>query len=81
MKNFHHQNVMELIGICWLKEPGSLQLPVAPVLVLPYMELGDLKTYLRRCRPSTASVSVITTCGLFSHGISILIIHIHKIIC
>ncbi|XP_062506561.1 uncharacterized protein LOC134183112 isoform X2 [Corticium candelabrum] len=47
MKEFDHPNVMHLIGICWQRHnldglPGT-----APVIVLPYMELGDLKKFLR----------------------------------
>ena len=51
MKNFEHTNVMELVGICWTKRDGSSAQPAAPLIVLPYMELGDLKNYLRKCRP------------------------------
>ena len=51
MKDFHHLNVMELIGICWVKPHSDALPPSSPLIVLPYMELGDLKTYLRRNRP------------------------------
>ena len=51
MKDFHHPNVMELIGICWVKPHSDTLRPSSPLIVLPYMELSDLKTYLRRNRP------------------------------
>lgn len=50
MKSFKHTNVMELIGICWSSDPMH-SWHVSPLIVLPYMELGDLNTHLRRCRP------------------------------
>ena len=40
MKDFHHCHVMKLIGICI----GQDQLPL---VILPFMENGDLLTYLR----------------------------------
>eukprot|EP00118_Oscarella_pearsei_P023520 m.282502 g.282502 ORF g.282502 m.282502 type:complete len:1292 (+) comp40657_c0_seq3:71-3946(+) len=50
MRDFKHPNVMELYGICWSDDP-SHPLHRSPLIVLPYMELGDLKVYLRQCRP------------------------------
>ena len=40
MKDFQHTHVMELIGIC-------IGLEELPLVILPYMEHGDLLTYLR----------------------------------
>ncbi|KAI8764091.1 hepatocyte growth factor receptor, partial [Biomphalaria glabrata] len=40
MKDFEHPNVLELIGL-GEKEPGI------PYVILPYMENGDLLTYIR----------------------------------
>ena len=40
MKDFKHCHVMKLIGICI----GHDQLPL---VILPFMENGDLLTYLR----------------------------------
>ena len=49
MKNLHHPNVMKLIGICWSPNPEDEQY-YRPLLLLPYMVLQDLKTYLRKQR-------------------------------
>ena len=61
MKKFNHPNVMDLIGICWLKGTEASPASAAPSLVLPYIELGDLKTYLRKCRPNRSRESVSLT--------------------
>ncbi len=38
MKDFHHQNVLELIGV-------TVRYDV-PFVILPFMEYGDLRTYI-----------------------------------
>ncbi|XP_065835531.1 uncharacterized protein [Oscarella lobularis] len=47
MKCLSHQNVLALIGICWSPNPEHEQY-YRPLIVLPYMVLGDLRTYLRK---------------------------------
>ena len=46
MANFDHENIVKLIGICLDNDPNFL--------ILELMEGGDLLTYLRNCRPTTA---------------------------
>ena len=43
MKEFDHQNVMNLLGVCL--DAGS-----APYMVLPYMENGSLLSFLKNNR-------------------------------
>ena len=43
MKEFQHPNVMNLLGVCL--DAGS-----APYLILPYMENGNLLSYLKNNR-------------------------------
>ena len=54
MRDFKHPNVMELYGICWSEDPVHPN-HRSPFIILPYMELGDLKMYLRKCRPGNKS--------------------------
>ncbi|XP_051499864.1 tyrosine-protein kinase receptor UFO, partial [Apus apus] len=44
MKEFDHPNVMKLIGVC-LQSWGAEGLP-APVVILPFMQHGDLHSFL-----------------------------------
>lgn len=44
MKDFHHPNVIQLIGVSLHRRPG-LRLPI-PMVVLPFMKHGDLHTFL-----------------------------------
>ncbi|XP_028251903.1 tyrosine-protein kinase receptor TYRO3-like [Parambassis ranga] len=44
MKDFHHPNVIQLIGVSLHRRPGQ-RLPV-PMVVLPFMKHGDLHTFL-----------------------------------
>ena len=41
MLDFDHPNVMRLVGVCFDSEDGL------PLIILPYMANGDLKTFLR----------------------------------
>ena len=45
MKSFEHPNVMNLLGVCLDAGP-------APYLILPYMENGNLLSYLKSNRES-----------------------------
>ena len=47
MKCLSHPNVMTLIGICWSPNPEQEQY-YRPMILLPYMALQDLRTYLRK---------------------------------
>ena len=49
MRSLDHPNVMSLIGICCSSDPVDEQYH-RPMIVLPYMVLKDLKTYLRKER-------------------------------
>ncbi|XP_056151969.1 tyrosine-protein kinase receptor TYRO3 [Lampris incognitus] len=44
MKDFHHPNVIQLIGISLHRRPGQ-RLPI-PMVILPFMKHGDLHTFL-----------------------------------
>lgn len=44
MKDFHHPNVIQLIGVSLHRRPGQ-RLPV-PMVILPFMKHGDLHTFL-----------------------------------
>ncbi|KAK9964925.1 hypothetical protein ABG768_006052 [Culter alburnus] len=47
MKDFHHPNVIRLLGVCL--EVGSGHFP-KPMVVLPFMRYGDLHSFLLRSR-------------------------------
>ena len=47
MLNFNHPNVMKLVGMCFDTADGL------PLTIIPYMENGDLKTFLRSKRSQT----------------------------
>ncbi|XP_059372958.1 tyrosine-protein kinase Mer-like [Carassius carassius] len=49
MKDFHHPNVIRLLGVCL--EVVSNHFP-KPMVVLPFMKYGDLHSYLLRSRLS-----------------------------
>ena len=44
MLDFHHPNVMKLVGVCF--DTDNKQ----PLIILPYMANGDLKSFLRSKR-------------------------------
>ncbi|XP_062375779.1 tyrosine-protein kinase Mer [Sardina pilchardus] len=53
MKDFHHPNVIGLLGVCL--EVGSNHFP-KPMVILPFMKYGDLHSYLLRSRLGESSV-------------------------
>ncbi len=44
MTRFNHRNVLGLIGVC-------IDAGEAPFLLMPYMEIGSLLSYLKKERP------------------------------
>ena len=67
MRAFDHPNVMYLIGICWTLDNVQNSPRIAPLIVLPYMELGDLQNFLKKSRLDQEEEQVITTtANLFS---------------
>ena len=60
MRTFDHPNVMYLKGICWTLDEMQNSPRIAPLIVLPYMELGDLKNFLRKCRLGQVEEQVFT---------------------
>ena len=60
MTDLNHPNVMNLLGICWSPNSDNVRY-TSPLVVLPYMMLGDLRTHLRGKRIKTTSHSGGTT--------------------
>lgn len=69
MKNLDHPNVMTLIGICLPEEErnsndshGHIRLSrdesISPLVVIPFMEMGDLRTHLFLARSSKETGSL-----------------------
>ena len=50
MLDFDHPNVMRLIGVCFDTDDGL------PLIVLPYMANGDLRSFLQTKRLRVTSV-------------------------
>ena len=46
--NFDHPNVLGLLGICFAQD-------IVPLIVLPYMENGDLQSFLRSTDKTSTS--------------------------
>ena len=65
MRRFDHPNVMHLIGICWTFNNLQNSPRIAPLIVLPYMKLGDLKNFLKNCRLEQTEEQVFTTGNVF----------------
>ncbi|XP_077352147.1 tyrosine-protein kinase Mer [Festucalex cinctus] len=47
MKDFHHPNVIRLLGVCLEMSSGHFP---KPMVILPFMKYGDLHTFLLRSR-------------------------------
>ncbi|XP_077468891.1 tyrosine-protein kinase Mer isoform X1 [Stigmatopora argus] len=47
MKDFHHPNVIKLLGVCLETVAGHFP---KPMVILPFMKYGDLHTFLLRSR-------------------------------
>ncbi|XP_057704179.1 tyrosine-protein kinase Mer isoform X2 [Corythoichthys intestinalis] len=47
MKDFHHPNVIKLLGVCLETVTGHFP---KPMVILPFMKYGDLHTFLLRSR-------------------------------
>ena len=51
MKDFHHPNVLGLVGVVFDTPDG------VPYLVLPFMEFGNLKNFLKTKRMEDSNTS------------------------
>ena len=76
MRLFDHAHVMKIHGICMSKNcdgGGGDGVCHSPLLVLPFMENGDLKNYLRQRRsklPSNEDENTVDDAELFRSRIS-----------
>ena len=52
MLGFQHPNVLKLLGVCFDTEDGL------PLIVLPYMANGDLKSFLMSKRGQTSTINL-----------------------
>ena len=50
-KRFNHPNIISLIGICMFPEEGT------PLMVLPYMHYGDVKSFVKSKRGNKIEVN------------------------
>ena len=51
MLDFNHPNILRLVGVCFDTEDKL------PLIVLPYMANGDLRSYLKSKRSKSSSTS------------------------
>ena len=51
MLDFNHPNILRLVGVCFDMEDKL------PLIVLPYMANGDLRSYLKSKRSKSSSTS------------------------
>ena len=59
MKDFDHPNVLNVLGVGFNTDNGL------PFVVLPFMENGDLKTYLKKRRQKDATVDQLLEVALW----------------
>ena len=59
MKDFDHPNVLNVLGVGFNTDNGL------PFVVLPFMENGDLKTYLKKRRQKDAAVDQLLEVALW----------------
>ena len=60
MKNFSHPNVLGLLGVVFDAPDGT------PHLVLPFMENGNLKDFLKAKRGNTTSIDTLPQVPTYS---------------
>ena len=53
MKTFHHPNVLHLLGVCLNYDPENF----GPLIVVPFMDHGDVKQYVTRRRLESGDYS------------------------
>ena len=64
MKNFKHENVLELLGVV-------MQSSAPPLIVLPVMKHGDLNQFLRSARSTPRRHQSLSTRQLINFGLQI----------
>ena len=50
-KRFNHPNVLNLIGVSYIKGEGT------PLMILPFMHNGDVKSFVKSKRGNTLEVT------------------------
>ena len=50
-KRFNHPNVLNLIGVSYVKEEGI------PLMILPFMHNGDVKSFVKSKRGNTLEIT------------------------
>jgi len=63
MRAFNHKNVLKIYGVC--TAPGEY-----PIIVLPYMENGDLRGFLRDSENELTVIELICLCVDISSGMN-----------
>ncbi|XP_077968616.1 hepatocyte growth factor receptor-like [Styela clava] len=68
MRGLDHKNVLSLIGVC--VEDDDLR--KSPLIVLPFMKYGDLRTFLRDGNNVLTVMHLLRFCGDVAHGMKYL---------